>query len=105
MSQVLVQCPNPACPGRSVEGETVNRETWEATWQPFVGNPPEGPGWWGANIYCPRCSTQGIDPESGQLDSAEEELGTRCLCCGVVNKPTEGQIEPFCQHCGETLPA
>lgn len=89
MSSVLVVCCNPACSGRSVEGETVNRATWEATWRHnslYQGDlAPE----WVSGIHCPCCKTEGIDPESGQLDSAEEELGVRCKC-GIVS--TEGQM-------------
>lgn len=115
MSQVPVCCPNPACEGRSVEGETVNRAAWEATWNPspvpgILSAPVEGPGFWSANIHCPECATEGIDPESGQLDSAEEELGERCECGVVVAfdniiRGWDGD-EPAkrCPHCNAVMP-
>jgi len=83
MPSVEVQCPNPACPGRIVEGDSVTRESWEATWHaPYVF--AKQPGEFGPDIACPSCGTEGIDPESGQLDSAEEELGERCDKHGIV---------------------
>lgn len=81
MSQLVVECPNPSCPRRSVQDQEVVRETWEATW--LDGNPEHAP-YWHSDIACPACGQEGIDPESGQLDSAEEELGVRCKC-GVVS--------------------
>lgn len=94
---VLVCCPNPACPARLVEGAQVDREQWDATWheaQRYGDNPR--PGEWDSNISCPQCSEEGIDPESGQLDSAEEELGERCEEHGIVWCPqcptTEGEM-------------
>lgn len=102
MTQILVECPSPKCPGRSVEGETVNRETWEAWWH--EGSRQTSPGEWSkGTIHCPRCSTEGIDPESGQLDSAEEEFGPRCESCGIVT--AESQRDFRCPHCDEYLPA
>lgn len=82
---VLVECPSPLCPGRVVEGDLVTRNGWEATWyEPETqGTPP----YWLNNIGCPSCGCEGIDPESGQLDSAEEELGKRCETHGIVCCP------------------
>jgi hypothetical protein len=95
MPSVLVQCPNPACPARIVDGETVNRAYWEATWHEGrrYGDEPQ-PGEWGNDIACPACGQEGIDPDSGQLDSAEEELGRRCANCGVVS-----ETDIFCPYC------
>lgn len=110
MSQLVVECPSPSCPRRSVQDQEVTRESWEATWLPARqeqtwGNDPQ-PGEWTAGIDCPRCGTEGIDPESGQLDSAEEELGTRCLACGVVSDPpSDADNKRECPHCNERLPA
>lgn len=97
---VLVCCPNPACSGRSVEGETVNRAAWEATWheQGTQSDCAWGPtpGYWLNDIACSSCGTEGIDPESGQLDSAEEELGWRCPACGVVSPLLDAHVCPIC---------
>jgi DNA-directed RNA polymerase subunit RPC12/RpoP len=110
MTSVLVECPNPSCPGRSVEGDQVNREHWNATWHEVNENDT---GFWGPDIFCPAgCSEEGIDPESGQLDSAEEELGMRCGECGIVSErftelDKEGnEVVNRCPHCGrKELPA
>lgn len=93
MTSVLVVCPSPSCPGRSVQGQEVIRASWDATWHEADH---KGPGEWAADIHCDACSTEGIDPESGQLDSAEEELGVRCPGCGVVSSNSK----PVCPHCG-----
>lgn len=98
MSTILVQCPNPACPGRSIQGQEVLREEFDATWIA-----PQGigmPGYFAADIHCPRCSEEGIDPESGQLDSAEEEFGVRCERCGIVT----ANPDVYCRHCGKAFP-
>lgn len=103
----LVVCPSPVCPGRSVQGDEVIRESWEATRhelnrRAFDYEP--GDGYWDADIHCPRCSTEGIDPESGQLDSAEEELGERCSNCGIVSAKDAHGTYPkprLCAYCGE----
>lgn len=108
MPSVQVCCPNPACPGRVVEGESVTRETWEAMWhearqEQSWGNDPQ-PGEWASDICCPRCGHEGIDPESGQLDSAEEELGERCPSCGVVNPPLSEMRYEACKYCHKRMP-
>lgn len=116
MGFVDVVCPNPACLGRIVEGESVARETWEATWyEPFLA-PRSGelvPGEWGPGNHCPRCGMEGVDPESGQLDEHEEELGVRCNGCGVVTDPAKWHVitekgsqspGPWCPHCGDEMP-
>jgi DNA-directed RNA polymerase subunit RPC12/RpoP len=111
-SSVQVVCPNPACSHRIVEGENVTRESWDATW---LDGRQEYPPYWHSDVACPACGTEGIDPESGQLDSAEEELGTRCKFCGVVSHggvftsahadpPTDAwgnRIPRECPHCHE----
>lgn len=107
MSQVSVVCPNPACKGRSVQNGEVLREEWEATWvEPTQFDHPQH---WANDIYCPRCPEEGIDPESGQLDSAEEELGERCSECGVVNSLERRARQalrrvPVCEYCGYPMP-
>lgn len=103
MTQVQVVCCDPACPGRVVEGESVTRETWEATWHEPRWGQSGIPGEWTSSIACPSCGQDGIDPESGQLDSAEEELGVRCKFCGVVSDVTWDRPggQPPCPHCGE----
>lgn len=97
-SMVQVVCPSPSCPGRIVEGESVTREAWEATW---CDGRREFAPYWHADISCPACGTEGVDPESGQLDSAEEELGTRCPHCGLVSAGTI-RTGP-CRHCGKPI--
>jgi hypothetical protein len=117
MTSVLVECCNPSCPGREVKDGEVSREQWNATWladdlaATFLKRPPE----WASDVHCPSCGTEGIDPESGQLDSAEEELGTRCKFCGVVSHggvftsahadpPTDAwgnRVPRECPHCNE----
>ena len=106
MPSVLVVCPSPTCPGRSVQesvesGYEVLREEWEATWRESRTHPEISmAGEWWADIACPRCGTEGIDPESGQLDSAEEELGMRCSTCGVVSATKDwAAAEDQCPHC------
>lgn len=114
MSTVLVCCPNPVCPGHSIEGETVNRAAWEATWHEAGRSPISDEylaGEWDSNIECPECGHEGIDPESGQLNSAEEELGIRCECGIVSERFTEldkegNEVVNPCPHCSKRdLPA
>lgn len=103
--RVLVCCPNPACPGRIVEGQSVTRETWEATWLgPYVFTQQSSE--WRSDISCPQCGTEGIDPEFGLLDSAEEELGHRCDC-GIVSTVEQLAANGCkCPHCSrEVMPA
>lgn len=100
MSQILVECPSPACSAREVKDGEVSREQWEATW---LGPDPH-PGYWHSNIACPSCGTEGIDPESGQLDSAEEELGVRCGSCGVVSDSRNWASYVNCPSCGAAYP-
>lgn len=83
MTSVLVECPNPGCPSREVKDGEVSRNQWEATWR-RPGLALLHPGEWAPDITCSACGTEGIDPESGQLDSAEGELGKRCPSCRVV---------------------
>lgn len=108
MPSVLVECPSPSCPDRVVEGEKVTRAAWKALFYPADrwGNSPSE---WDTSIMCPRCGTEGIDPESGQLDSAEEELGERCSECGVVSAEFKIGVVPgrafaACPHCGGEYP-
>jgi len=103
---VLVVCPNPSCTGRSVQDGEVIRELWEATWhEAILYEPGQGgqPAEWASDITCPQCGEEGIDPESGQLDSAEEELGRRCEFCGVVSEPKRWMYRHTsqlrCPHC------
>lgn len=103
-TMVQVVCPNPACPHRIVEGENVTREAWDASW--LEGN-PEYPPYWHSDIVCPSCGMEGIDPESGQLDSVEEELGTRCKFCGVVSHGgvlTNAHADPLTDNLGNRVP-
>jgi hypothetical protein len=108
MRMVLVVCPSPSCPGRVIEGESVTRETWNATWHGSFHGPLADQVYWGSDISCPCCGTEGIDPESGQLDSAEEELGRRCELCGVVSSEDRwpsvemfGALSAYCPECGK----
>lgn len=90
-------CPNPACPGREVEGESVLRETWETRW---LGQTADSPGEF-ATPECPECSTQGFDTtDERALDEEEEALGQRCTGCGIVTANPDGG----CPYCGEAYP-
>jgi hypothetical protein len=90
-------CPNPACPGREVDGEAVSRETWESRW---LGQTAHEPGMW-ATPECPECGTEGVEASNEQLlDREEEALGRRCEGCGVVTANPDGG----CPHCGEAFP-
>lgn len=107
MISVLVVCPSPSCPSREVKDGEVLRRQWEATWHEPLwlveGEYP--PGEWASDITCPSCSTEGIDPESGQLDSAEEELGERCPHCGIVSANMGKRREHWhCPHCRDWFP-
>lgn len=107
MTSILVCCPSPSCPGKSVQGQEVIRESWNATWHEPADNQFELGGEWASDITCPRCSEEGIDPESGQLDSAEEELGVRCKFCGVVSHGgvfTSAHADPSSDTWGNRVP-
>lgn len=96
-------CPNPACPDREVEGESVLRETWSARWYPPAhSHGLSRPGVvHSAFAHCPGCGTEGIDAEDEKsLDEEEEALGRRCEACGIVTANPDGG----CPHCGEAFP-
>lgn len=101
----ILVCPSPACSERTVEDDrTVTRAEWESAW---LGQTETMPGEW-KTPECFACGTEGIDPESGQLDSAEEELGRRCEQCGVVSTEDRwpgvqmfGALSIYCPECGE----
>lgn len=95
--QVDVQCPNPACPDREVEGDEVHRAEWTAT---YFGATYEQSGEFGPDINC-ACGCEGIPVDDGpRIAAAEEELGRRCEECGVVTANPDGG----CPHCGEAFP-
>lgn len=99
----ILVCPSPSCPDRTVENNgTVTRAEWESAW---LGQTETMPGEW-KTPECFACGAEGIDPESDQLDSAEEELGVRCSDCGIVSARHETRVDPkkglclACPHCG-----
>ncbi len=102
METTILVCPSPTCPDRTVESDgIVTRAEWESAW---LGQTPHMPGEW-KTPECFACGTEGIDPESGQLDSAEEELGVRCPHCGVVTAKWDSAWVSKCPHCDVAIPA
>lgn len=101
---VTVVCPSPSCPRRHVEGESVERETWEAKWNEALLGETGALAEWDADISCPACGTDGVaaDDEAG-IDMREEELGTRCPSCGVVSFQRLAPLVPECPHCNAPM--
>lgn len=101
METTILVCPSPTCPDRTIEDDgTVTRAEWESAW---LGQTRDEPGMW-QRPEC-ACGTEGIDPESGQLDSAEEELGERCPHCGIVSANMGKHREHWhCPHCRGWFP-
>lgn len=94
---VTLACPNPECPEREVEGQSVSRFTWDSRWLGQTSDAPGEP----AMPECPVCGASGVpDDDKAQLEAAEEEHGVRCPECGVVTAHPDGG----CPHCGEKLP-